>query len=96
MSSARSDAVTLEATPRAVFEWLARALEEEFEIAKGDIRPDAHLVDDLDLDSIDAVALIVRMEEETGLRIEREALKTCRRVADVVELLRARLAERRG
>jgi acyl carrier protein len=95
MSSARSEvAAALAPTREAVLAWLARALEQEFEIPAHDVRPEAHLVDDLDLDSIDGVALIVRLEEDTGLRVEREALLACRTVLDLVELVRGRLAER--
>lgn len=45
---------------------LTTILIDEFEIEADDISLDAHLYDDLDLDSIDAVDLAVKLREETG------------------------------
>jgi acyl carrier protein len=45
----------------------------------------ANLVDDLDLDSIDAVDLIVKLQELTGRKIKPEEFKSVRSVGDVVE-----------
>lgn len=46
---------------------------------------DADLGEDLDLDSIDAVDLIVKLQELTGRKIKAEEFKTVRTVRDVVE-----------
>lgn len=45
---------------------------------------DADLQKDLDLDSIDAVDLIVKLQEFTGEKIKPEDFKTVRTVGDVV------------
>ena len=45
---------------------------------------DAHLYQDLDLDSIDAVDLVVKLREITGKKIEPDAFKQVRTVQDVV------------
>ncbi len=45
---------------------------------------DADLQNDLDLDSIDAVDLIVKLQELTGQKIKPEEFKTVRTVGDVV------------
>ncbi len=96
MSNVDGEIRPLEPTAGAVHAWLATVLEQEFEIQASQVRADAHLVDDLDLDSLDGVVLIVRLEDETGLEVEVEELRGCRTVADLVELVRARLAERCG
>ena len=57
-----------------------RVLRTEFELEADAIGEATHLVDDLDLDSVDAVALAVRLEEETDLALEEEALKAMRTV----------------
>ena len=49
------------------------------------ITPDAHLVEDLDVDSIDAVDLIVKLQELTGRKMKPEDFKTVRTVSDVVD-----------
>lgn len=69
-----------------------RVLEAEFELEGASIREDTRLVDDLDLDSVDAVALAVRLEEETDLTLEEAELRALRTVGDVVGVLHGRLA----
>jgi acyl carrier protein len=47
--------------------------------------PNARLGEDLDLDSIDAVALVARLEQETGLLLKEERLTGLRTVQDVAD-----------
>ena len=68
-------------------------LEEMFEIPTERITPEARLYEDLDLDSIDAVDLIVKLGELTGRKIRPEAFKTVRTVNDVVVCVEATLAD---
>jgi acyl carrier protein len=56
-----------------------------FDTPSGAITLDADLGKDLDLDSIDAVDLIVKLQELTGRKIKAEDFKTVRTVGDVVE-----------
>ncbi|MGD8325690.1 MAG: acyl carrier protein [Sphingomonadales bacterium] len=63
-----------------------------FDLNPSDITPSAHLYDDLDIDSIDAVDLIVRLKEETGKKIDPEAYKKIRTVDDMVEAVVALMA----
>jgi acyl carrier protein len=55
-----------------------------FDTPRDAITPDADLQDDLDLDSIDAVDLIVKLQELTGQKIKPEEFKTVRTINDVV------------
>ena len=71
---------------------LGAILAESFELEAERVTRDARLREDLDLDSIDAIDLAVRLEEETGLKLDDEELRGLRRVGDVVELLHAKLA----
>ncbi|MBY7788944.1 acyl carrier protein [Vibrio fluvialis] len=68
-----------------VFDQVKDALVELFEIDADDIQPDAHLYQDLDLDSIDAVDLVVHLQQVTGKKIKPEEFKAVRTVEDVVE-----------
>ena len=72
------------------------AMSELFEIDPSDITPDSHLIDDLDLDSIDAIDMAARLQEITGRRVPEDALKAIRTIADVVDLVHAELARRAG
>ena len=62
-------------------------LAEMFELDPKDITLDAHLKHDLDIDSIDAVDLMVRLRDVTGQRIQPDDFKNARSVRDVVETL---------
>jgi acyl carrier protein len=68
-------------------------LVDSFALEPGLVTPTAHLVDDLDLDSIDAIDMVVRLQEETGLDVEEEELKQIRLVRDVVDLIDRKLVE---
>lgn len=78
-----------------MFERLRTILKQEFGLADEQIVPGAQLADDLGLDSVDAVALAVRIEEETQLALAEEELRSLQTLAQVVDLLHARLASAR-
>lgn len=77
----------------AVFTQLKDILVEMFEVEPEDVSEDAHLSDDLDIDSIDAVDLIVRLKELTGKKIAPEEFKSVRTVGDVVTAIEKVVAE---
>jgi acyl carrier protein len=67
---------------------LVRAtMSEMFELAPDTLVPDARLIEDLGLDSIDAIDMAARMHEITGVRVEDQELRALATVADVVALL---------
>ena len=63
---------------------LSELLVEMFEVEAGDIRSEAHLYEDLDVDSIDAVDLVVELRNITGRQIDPDEFKAVRTVGDVV------------
>lgn len=58
-----------------------------FEVDADDITMDAALYDDLELDSIDAVDLVVHLQKMTGEKINPEMFKSVRTVEDVVNAI---------
>ena len=66
---------------------LQRILTEQFELDRHAITPEAHLYQDLDIDSIDAVDLMVELKELTGRKLDPETFKQVRTVGDVVDAL---------
>ena len=64
-----------------------------FELDPGAVLPTAHLFDDLDLDSIDAIDLVVGLEESIGLKVGEEDLVRIRIVQDVVDLVHRELGD---
>lgn len=74
-----------------IFARLSEVLVETFELSRGQIQPTAHLIDDLDLDSIDLIDLVVRLEEETSLDLVEDELKQLQIIQDVVDLVYRKL-----
>jgi acyl carrier protein len=75
-----------------VLETLKGYLEELFEIPREKIVMEAKLFEELDLDSIDAVDLVVKLQELTGRRIKPDEFKGVRTVGDVVDCVESLLA----
>ena len=63
------------------------------EIDPQDITPEARLYEDLELDSIDAVDMIVHLQKKTGKKIKPETFKSVRTVQDVVDAVEQLLRE---
>ena len=71
----------------AIFKHLQELMVELFEADANAIKPDSKLYEDLDIDSIDAVDLAVRLKQMTGLRLQPEVFKQIRTIDDVIEAL---------
>jgi acyl carrier protein len=80
-------------TREEIFATLSEYLQEMFELPADKVTPDAKLFEDLDLDSIDAVDLVVRLQDLTGTKIKPDQFKTVRTVSDVVDRVHDLLAE---
>jgi acyl carrier protein len=63
-----------------------------FEINPELVTMEAHLFEELDLDSIDAVDLAIKLQAMTGKRIKPEDFKSVRTVGDVVGAAQTLLA----
>ena len=74
-------------TREEVFQKIREILSGEFEIEMSAITPDAKLYVDLELDSIDAVDLLVKMKEFIPGKVDPESFKKARTVQDVVEVI---------
>ncbi len=73
-------------------ERLKKILIEKTGVKKEVIEPTDRLVDDLALDSLDAVELAMGIEDEFGLTILDADIKKLQTVADVLDLIRHRLS----
>ncbi len=67
-----------------IYEKLKTILVDDFEIAPEKLALDANLFEDLELDSIDAVDLAVKLQEFTEKKISPENFKQIRTLNDVV------------
>jgi len=75
-----------------VYEMLKNTLVEQFEIDPAKVTPEARLLEDLDLDSIDAVDMIIKLQEITGRKVSPEDFKGVRTVGDVQKVIEKLLA----
>lgn len=70
-----------------LYVWVVDLLAEMFELNKSELTLQSNLYADLDIDSIDAVDLAVKLKQMTGKRLQPEVFKTIRTVGDVVDAL---------
>ncbi|OUR99677.1 hypothetical protein A9Q84_01240 [Halobacteriovorax marinus] len=62
-------------------------LSEEFELPIEKLTSEAHLVDDLGLDSLDAVDMLVHIEDELGMKLDVEKVQHARTLGDIYKLI---------
>ena len=70
---------------QVIFEKIKAALIEDFDLEENRIVPEARLYEDLELDSIDAVDLIVKLKSFLPRNIDPEAFKKMRTLENVVD-----------
>nr|WP_225869781.1 acyl carrier protein [Glaciimonas sp. PCH181] len=80
-------------TKDEIYVWVVDVLHDMFEIDKANVTPEANLYTDLDIDSIDAVDLVVKLKQFTGKRLPPDVFKAVRTVQDVVDAVASLLAE---
>ena len=79
--------------PQDAFQTLKDTLIEQFDLDPVKITPEARLNEDLDLDSIDAVDMIIKLQELTGRKVSPEDFKNVRTVEDVQHVIEKLLTE---
>lgn len=57
----------------------------DFEVERAALKPETNLFTELDLDSIDAVDLVVRLQQETGKKVNPEDFRQIRTLGDVTQ-----------
>lgn len=72
-----------------IFKLIKEFLVNDFECAEEKVTLQTKLFEDLDLDSIDAVDLIVKLQQVTGKKIDPETFKQVRTIGDVVDAIHA-------
>ena len=71
-------------TDTQILSRLRELLADTFDIDPTRVTPEADLYRDLDLDSIDAVDLAIKLQEMTGKRIKPDEFRSVRTVGDVI------------
>jgi acyl carrier protein len=68
-------------------------MKELFELDSVRVQPDARLVEDLELDSLDAIDLAVKVEETTGVAFDEARIRELRTVDDVIVAIEGIVSE---
>ncbi|MCP3924694.1 MAG: acyl carrier protein [Desulfobacterales bacterium] len=58
-----------------------------FELSPDELKPESRLYEDLDLDSLDAIDLIIAFQKEFGFKPENEEVQGIRTMKDVYEMV---------
>jgi len=77
-----------------IVEQVNKLMIEGFEIPAEKLKPEAHLFTDLGLDSLDAVDMVVHLEEKIKLKVDAERMSQVRTLADVYKLVEDLHAEK--
>lgn len=77
-----------------IFIEIQKALVDLFELDAADIQLETKLYQELDLDSLDAVDLVVHLQKLTGKKIKPDEFKLVRTVEDVVNSVENLLKEK--
>ncbi len=67
-------------------------LNEEFEIESNLLTPEANLVEDLGIESLDFVDIVVIIEKEFGFKVNREDMVKIRTLNDMYQYIEERAA----
>ena len=71
-------------TDQQIIDLINTSLVEEFELEEEDMKPDASLFDDLELDSLDIVDLVVVLENAFQFKIrEEDSIQEIRTLGDI-------------
>lgn len=73
-------------TREQVYEKVTSMMAEMFDLDKSTITPESKF-EDLELTSIDAIDLVVELQQLTGKKVNEEGLKKVRTVGDIVALV---------
>ncbi len=72
-------------TKEEIFTHTKQVLNELFELDESLITPEARLYEDLDIDSIDAVDMLIELKKFTGSNISPEHFKEAKTLQDIVD-----------
>ncbi|CCO23433.1 phosphopantetheine-binding protein [Maridesulfovibrio hydrothermalis] len=83
-------------TDQKIIKRINAALAEEFELEIDELVPEAMFKEDLDLDSLDAVDMVIVLEQEFNIKIKKdETFKSIRSLGDLHAFILAKKDEAR-
>ena len=73
-----------------ILEKIQKILSEQFDVEADSISEDTNIIDDLGADSLDAVELIMSIEDEFGLSVSDEEAAELNTVGKLIEFIEAK------
>jgi acyl carrier protein len=89
----RDEMATIAGDRDEILSRLRALMQDRFEVEPARVQPQTKLVEDLDLDSIDAIDMAVELQGWTGVPLAEEALRAVRTVEDVVSMIATHLSK---
>ena len=83
-------------TQEEILTRITQVLVKTFELEETSVTPSARLYTDLDLDSLDAIDLAVKLKAETGIKLKEQEMKGIRTVSDIVDVIYRNLEQARS
>ncbi len=74
-------------TTQEINKLVINTLKETFDLSAEDLVPNAKLFQDLDLDSLDAIDLAVKLKNDTGITLDEGEMRSIIELSDLVDLL---------
>ena len=74
-------------TRQEINKLVINTLKEAFDLSAEDLVPNAKLFQDLDLDSLDAIDLAVKLKNDTGITLDEGEMRSIIELSDLVDLL---------
>ena len=71
----------------SLIEEINQVMIEGFELEPSQLTPQAKIVDDLELDSLDAIDMLVFLEEKINIKVDAETFRTVRTLDDVYNVV---------
>ncbi|PRQ03694.1 Acyl carrier protein [Enhygromyxa salina] len=75
-----------------ILAYVSTTIADLFELDAQQIRAESTVFEDLDLDSIDALDLVAKLQQFTGRRIEEDRMRGVRTVGDIARIVAEQLA----
>lgn len=72
-------------SPEEIYQRILQVMQELFDIEPQQVSRESRLYEDLDIDSIDAVDLVIELKKITGKKMLADDFKSVRTVQDVVD-----------
>ena len=82
----------MQPTHDQIYAHVRQLLIDLFEVEPAKIKPEAQLNRDLEIDSIDAIDLVLKLKDYTGRKIKPEEFKHVRTVGDIVSTVQSIVA----